>query len=148
MLQVGDPAPDFELPTQTGGTLGLSAFRGKQNVVLFFYPKDDTAGCTKEACTFRDVYAEFASRDAAVLGISSDSGASHSRFAEKYSLPFPLLTDSGGKVRKLYQVPRTFGLLPGRATYIIDKQGTIRGIFVSQFQPEEHVRRALAALNA
>jgi thioredoxin-dependent peroxiredoxin len=146
MLQTGDTAPDFELPSQIGDTVRLSDFKGKQNVVLFFYPKDDTPGCTKEACTFRDAYAEFSSRDTVVLGISSDSGESHGRFATKYSLPFPLLADAGGKIRKAYEVPRTLGLMPGRATYVIDKEGIIREIFVSQFQPEEHVRRALNAL--
>jgi thioredoxin-dependent peroxiredoxin len=146
MLRAGDTAPDFELPSHAGEVVRLSSFRGKQNIVLFFYPKDDTPGCTKEACTFRDSYAEFANRDSVVLGVSSDSGGSHARFANKYSLPFPLLVDAGGKVRQLYQVPRTLGVMPGRATYVIDKQGVIREVFVSQFQPQEHVRRALAAL--
>lgn len=123
----------------------LSSFRGSKNVVLFFYPKGDTPGCTKEACSFRDAYAEFVDRGTAVLGVSSDSGASHGKFAAKHSLPYPLLSDEGGQVRKQYGVGRTLGLLPGRATFVIDKQGVIRAAFSSQFQPEEHVRIAIAA---
>jgi thioredoxin-dependent peroxiredoxin len=146
MLSKEEAAPDFELRSHQDATVRLSDFRGKQSVVLFFYPKDDTPGCTKEACTFRDAYVDFATRDTAVLGISSDSDASHIQFASKHCLPYPLLADAGGKIRKAYQVPRTFGLMPGRATFVIDKQGIIREIFVAQFQPEEHVRRALAAL--
>jgi peroxiredoxin Q/BCP len=146
MLQVGDTAPDFTLAAQNGEPVRLSSFRGSKNVVLFFYPKDDTTGCTKEACAFRDSYADFLSRATAVLGVSSDSGVSHQQFASKYSLPFPLLTDKGGKLRRVYGVGRTFGIIPGRATFVIDKQGIVRAAFSSQFQPEEHVRTALAAL--
>lgn len=146
MLKVGDEAPDFTLKAQTGETIRLSSFRGNKNVVLFFYPKDNTPGCTKEACAFRDSYAEFADRDTIVLGISSDSGESHERFASKYALPFLLLTDAGGTLRKSYGVGRTLGIMPGRATFVIDRQGLIAAVFSSQFQPEEHVRTALAAL--
>lgn len=146
MLKAGDPAPDFDLPSQTGERVRLSDFRGEKNVVLFFYPKDDTAVCTKEACSFRDSYAEFASRDTVVLGISSDSTDSHARFASKYSLPFPLLADANGKIRHAYQVSRTLGVIPGRATFVIDKKGVIQSVFSAQFQAEEHVRTALQTL--
>jgi thioredoxin-dependent peroxiredoxin len=148
MLKPGDAAPEFDLPSQGGERVRLSDFRGTRNVVLFFYPKDDTPGCTKEACTFRDSYAEFLSRDTVVLGVSSDSAQSHTQFASKYALPFPLLSDSGGNTRRAYGVSRTLGIMPGRATFVIDKQGSVKAVFVSQFQPEQHVRTALEALGA
>lgn len=146
MLQRGDTAPDFALPAHTGETVRLSDFRGQKAVVLFFYPKDNTPACTKEACTFRDSYADFLSRDTVVLGISSDTAESHEHFASKYNLPFPLLSDTGGKVRQAYGIGRTLGLMPGRATFVIDPQGIIQAAFSSQFQPEQHIRTALAAL--
>jgi peroxiredoxin Q/BCP len=148
MLNPGETAPDFELEAHTGEKVRLSSFRGRKAVVLFFYPKDDTAGCTKEACSFRDNYAEFVSQDTAVLGISSDSGESHQQFASKYNLPFSLLSDPGGRVRSAYGVGRTLGIIPGRATFVIDKVGVIRSAFSSQFQPEEHVRTALSVLQS
>jgi peroxiredoxin Q/BCP len=146
MLRTGENAPDFTLVTEMGESIQLSAFRGLKNVVLFFYPKDDTPGCTKEACAFRDAYAEFVRQDTVVLGIGSDSEDSHQRFASKYSLPFPLLVDEGGQVRRAYGISRTLGVIPGRATFVIDKRGIVQAAFSAQFQPEEHVRTALAAL--
>jgi len=143
---VGDVAPDFTLPTLTGQMVSLASFRGKKVVVLYFYPKDNTFGCTAEACAFRDNYEDFKDAGAEVIGISSDSEESHSRFARQYHLPFILLSDKGGKVRKRYGVPSTFGLLPGRVTYIIDKQGVVRHIFSSQFAPQQHVAEALRVL--
>lgn len=146
MRQIGDLAPDFELPSQTGERIRLSSFRGR-NVVLFFYPKDDTPICTKETCSFRDEYEEFQKAESVVLGVSSDGIDSHRSFASKHSLQFPLLSDEGSQVRKLYGIPKTAGLMPGRATFVIDKEGVIRGSFVSQFRAAEHVRRALEVLN-
>jgi len=146
-LQVGDRAPDFTLPTQKPGeSFTLYDLIGKSAIVLYFFPKDDTPGCTAEACTFRDSYEVFQEAGAEVVGVSSDSEASHQRFANKYKLPFILLSDLGGVVRKFYGVPSTFGLLPGRVTYIIDKQGIIRHIFSSQFAPQMHVSEALKVL--
>jgi len=113
---------------------------------LFFYPKDDTPGCTAEACSFRDSYEVFQEAGAEVVGVSSDSEASHRRFASKYKLPFILLSDLGGVVRKFYGVPSTFGLIPGRVTYVIDKEGIVRNIFSSQFTPEQHIVEAIRAL--
>jgi thioredoxin-dependent peroxiredoxin len=139
--QVGKPAPDFTLPALTGQPVSLASFIGKKNIVLYFYPKDDTPGCTAEACAFRDAGAE-------VIGISSDPEDSHQRFATQHRLPFILLSDRGGVVRKSYGVPSTFGLLPGRVTYIIDKQGIVRHIFSSQFAPQKHVAEALKVLQA
>lgn len=146
MLKPGDPAPPFELRSHTGERIRLSDFRGKKNVVVFFYPKDDTSGCTKEVCRFRDSYEQFTEKGAVVLGISSDDRDSHERFAGKYNLPFKLLTDSGGHVREAYQVPKTLGVLPGRVTFLVDKKGVIRLVFQAQFKPVQHVAEALAAL--
>lgn len=145
-LKPGDPAPDFELKDQNGETVRLSGFRGQSAVVLYFYPKDDTSGCTKEACAFRDQFGAFRGLAAEVLGVSSDSEAAHRAFAEKYDLPFRLLSDPGGRMRKLYGVKATLGIIPGRETFVIDRRGVIRARFASQFKPEEHIRQALAAL--
>ena len=147
-LAVGDRAPDFALPDASGATIRLSDFRGKKAVVLYFYPKDDTPGCTKEACGFRDSYEEFAGAGAEVIGVSSDSGDSHRGFASKYKLPFTLLSDQGGKVRQQYGVPATLGLLPGRVTFVIDRDGVVRHVFNSQLAATRHVSEALGALRA
>ena len=147
-VQVGDLAPDFTLPASTGQSISLASFRGKKNVVLYFYPKDNTAGCTAEACSFRDNYEVFKDAGAEVIGISSDSEESHQRFATRHHLPFILLSDRGGKVRKRYGVPSTFGLVPGRVTYIIDKQGIVRHIFSAQFTPQKHIDEALKQLES
>jgi peroxiredoxin Q/BCP len=144
--RAGDPAPDFELPDAGGALVRLSDFRGKAPVVLFFYPKDETPGCTRQACGFRDRFAAFREAGAVVIGISGDSGASHGRFAERHSLPFPLLSDADGAVRARYGVPRTLGLIPGRMTFVIDGDGIIRHAFSSQFRPSRHVNEALASL--
>src|SRR5258708_4575606 len=138
-VQVGDLAPDFSLPTQKGEPVSLSSFRGQKAVVLYFYPKDYTAGCTAEACAFRDSYEVFTDAGAEVIGVSSDSEETHGRFVSSYQLPFLLVSDKGGKLRKLYGVPSTLGLLPGRVTYIIDKQGIVQHIFNSQMAAEKHV---------
>jgi thioredoxin-dependent peroxiredoxin len=145
-LRIGDPAPDFELPSMTGEPVRLSDFRGKSEVVLFFYPKDNTPGCTVEACTFRDSYEAFREAGAEVIGISSDSADSHRRFAERFHLPFVLLSDADGALRARYGVPRTLGLFPGRVTYLIDRHGIVRHIFSSQLQPRRHVAEALEVL--
>jgi len=120
----------------------LSEFLGKKNVVLYFYPKDETPGCTREACSFRDSYEELTNLGAEVLGVSAQSVESHKSFATHHGLPFILLSDEGNKVRKLYGVPSSLGLLPGRVTYIIDKKGIVRHIFNSQTQTQRHVEEA------
>jgi peroxiredoxin Q/BCP len=147
-VRVGDPAPDFALPDRSGRTIRLADYRGKRAVVLYFYPKDDTPGCTKEACAFRDQYQDFVDAGAEVIGVSSDSEESHGRFATKYSLPFVLVSDRGGAVRRRYGVPATLGLLPGRVTFVIDRNGIVRHVFNSQLQATRHVAEALAALRA
>ena len=146
---VGDTAPDFTLPSQSGEEVSLGDFLGrKKAVVLFFYPKDDTPGCTKEACSFRDGYEQFEQLEAEVIGVSSDSVSSHQRFAQRHDLPFVLLSDEGGEVRKLYGVPNTLGLFPGRVTYVIDREGVVRHVFASQLSVERHVQEALTALRS
>jgi thioredoxin-dependent peroxiredoxin len=147
-LDAGSKAPNFTLPSQSGEMVSLEDFIGTKPVVLFFYPKDDTPGCTKEACAFRDDYEQFGKLDADVIGISSDSVDSHRSFASKHDLPFTLLSDEGGKVRRLYRVPNTFGLFPGRVTYVIDKEGVVRRVFSSQLGVEQHVEEALKALRS
>ena len=145
-INVGDKAPDFTLPSQMGDNVTLSEYFGEKNIVLYFYPKDETKGCTREACEFRDRYDVFTNLGAEVLGVSSDSLESHKSFATHHGLPFLLLSDEEGKVRKLYGVPSTMGILPGRVTYIIDKKGVIRRIFNSQYKPKKHIEEALKIL--
>jgi peroxiredoxin Q/BCP len=128
-IKVGDKAPDFTLPSQMGDDVTLSEFFGKRNVVLYFYPKDETAGCTKEACAFRDSYDVFTELDAEVLGVSGQSVESHKSFASHHGLPFLLLSDESNMVRALYGVPSSMGIVPGRVTYIIDKQGCCAACF-------------------
>ena len=145
-VKVGDKAPDFTLPSQMGDNVTLSEFFGRKNVVLYFYPKDETIGCIKEACAFRDSYEVLTDSGAEVLGISGQSVESHKNFASHYGLPFLLLSDVDNKVRKLYGVPSTMGFIPGRVTYIIDKKGFVRHIFNSQYQPQKHVEEAKQVL--
>ncbi|WP_017316222.1 peroxiredoxin [Mastigocladopsis repens] len=144
-VKVGDTAPDFTLPSQNGTSVSLNNFRGKP-VVLYFYPKDDTPGCTTESCAFRDQYEVFKTAGAEVIGVSGDSPESHQKFAAKYQLPFPLLSDKGDQVRKQYGATAAFGLFPGRVTYVIDSQGTVRYVFDSMFNFKGHVEEALKTL--
>ncbi|MGA2035217.1 MAG: peroxiredoxin [Thermoguttaceae bacterium] len=145
-IQVGDRAPDFALPSQAGQQVSLADLRGNTTVVLFFYPKDGTAVCTKEACGFRDAYEDFVHVGAVVIGVSSNSPESHQVFASGHRLPFLLLADTDGSLRKSFGVPKTFGIIPGRVTYVIDKEGIVRHIFSSQFAADRHVSEALAVV--
>ena len=145
---IGDKAPDFELYDQSGSKLKLYNLLGTKSIVLFFYPKDNSPGCTREACAFRDSFEVFQEQDAEVIGISSDSEDSHKKFSEKHKLPYTLLSDKEGKVRKLFGVPKTMGFLPGRVTYIIDKQGIVRHIFNSQLNFKGHIEEALNVLKS
>ena len=139
-VAVGDEAPDFTLPTVGGEPFRLSALRGGK-VVLFFYPQDETPGCVAQACGFRDVYDELVDAGAEVVGINSGSVASHRRFAERRGLPFPIVSDPGNAVRRLYGAYS--GVLPtGRVTYLVDEDGIVRDIFSSLFRPLEHILRA------
>jgi peroxiredoxin Q/BCP len=145
-IQVGDRVPDFSAITQDGSTIHLSDFLAKGAVVMFFYPRDGTPVCTKEACSFRDSYKQFIEAGAEVVGVSSDSPHSHRAFAHQHGLPFHLISDAGGALRKAFGVPRSFGLLPGRVTYVIDKEGIVRLIYSAPFSSKEHVRQALTAV--
>jgi peroxiredoxin Q/BCP len=144
-IKVGDQAPDFSIPDQNGKMIQLSNFKGKP-IVLYFYPKDETPGCTKEACSFRDAYEDFKKVGAEVIGISSDDAQSHKNFAAHHRLPFVLLSDEGGKVRKEFGVPSSLGFLPGRVTYVIDGKGVVRNIFSSQINIQKHISEALEVI--
>lgn len=143
---VGDRAPDFTLPSQSGESVSLHDLLRDRAVVLYFYPKDETPGCTAEACAFRDSYEVFKEAGAEVVGVSSDSVASHEGFASKHALPFTLLSDAGSEIRKRYGVRRTLGIMPGRVTYVIDRDGVVRHVFSSQMNAARHVDEALATL--
>ncbi|MEO7001075.1 MAG: peroxiredoxin [Ktedonobacterales bacterium] len=146
--QVGQRAPDFTLPDQWGKPVRLSDYLGKQAIVLYFYPKDNTPGCTAEACAFRDSYEVFKDAGAEVIGVSSDSEQSHQQFAAQYRLPFVLVSDKDGELRKRYKVAASLGLLPGRVTFVIDRNGIIRHIFSSQLHAERHITEALDTIKA
>ncbi|MCA9521697.1 MAG: peroxiredoxin [Myxococcales bacterium] len=143
MADVGELAPDFELPDQEEQRVKLSSFRDERVVVLYFYPKDFTPGCTAEACEFRDSYSDFTDAGAIVLGVSADRAETHQGFADKHRLPFRLLTDRGGALARQYGVKRTLGLIAGRETFVIDKKGRIRHRFASQLFATKHVAEAL-----
>lgn len=145
-VKVGDTAPNFTLMSQSGTPVNLQDFRGKKSVVLYFYPKDDTPGCTTESCAFRDRYEVFQTIGAEVIGISGDSSESHQRFAAKYQLPFTLLSDPGDKVRQMYGAKAAFGLFPGRVTYVIDEHGVVQYVFNSMFNFKGHVEESLKTL--
>ena len=145
-VQVGDMAPDFTLTSQSGAPVSLRDLLVEKDIVLYFYPRDNTAVCTAEACAFRDSYELFKDAGAEVIGISSDSVESHQQFAAAHQLPFLLLSDTDGLIRKRYGVPTAFGL-PGRVTYVIDRRGVVRHICFSQFTSQKHVDEALATLH-
>jgi len=142
-ISAGDTAPDFTKKTQKGDAITLSQFRGDKTVVLYFYPKDETPGCTAEACTFRDGFEDFVDAGAVVIGVSQDSDESHKKFAEHHRLPFLLVSDRDKSLQKAYGVPKTMGLLPGRVTYVIDRNGVVQHVFNSQLNAKKHVKEAL-----
>lgn len=129
MLEVGTRAPAFTAKLDSGETFELEQWRGRKNVVLYFYPRDDSPGCTKEACSFRDNYEPIAALDAIIIGVSADSAESHQEFREKHGLPFPLIADTGKRLSRLYDARGLLGLMTSRVTYVIDKEGVIRGAF-------------------
>ena len=143
-IQIGDNCPAFSLPDSQGKQIHVNEYLGQKILVLFFYPKDDTPGCTKEACAFRDAYADFLDLGCEVFGISSDASQSHQAFQQKHQLPYPLLSDTQKKVRQLFGVPASlFGLLPGRVTYVVGLDEKVAGIFNSQTNPVGHINEAL-----
>jgi peroxiredoxin Q/BCP len=143
-MKTGDRAPDFELKANDGRTVRLADYRGKKSVVLYFYPKDETPGCTIEACTFRDEYEDFTAAGAEVIGVSDDSVDSHDSFAKHHRLPFVLASDPGGTLRSKMGVERGLaGMMAGRVTFVIDKEGVIRDRFSSLIRFKGHVQNAL-----
>ncbi|KAH7519337.1 hypothetical protein FEM48_Zijuj08G0025500 [Ziziphus jujuba var. spinosa] len=147
-VKKGSVPPSFTLKDQDGKTVSLSKFKGKP-VVVYFYPADETPGCTKQACAFRDSYEKFKKAGAEVVGISGDDPSSHKNFAKKFRLPFTLLSDEGNKVRKEWGVPADlFGTLPGRETYVLDKKGVVQLVYNNQFQPEKHIDETLKLLQS
>lgn len=145
---IGALAPDFTLTDAKGKPFRLADLRGRQAVVLYFYPKDETLGCTAEACAFRDSYEVFKQAGAEVVGVSADSPEGHRAFASHHRLPFVLLSDPDNLARRLYGVRRSLGILPGRVTYVIDREGIVRHVFDSQLQATRHVVEAMQSLEA
>lgn len=145
-LKVGDSIPNFTAKDTNGNDFDSKNVVGHKPLVIYFYPKDNTPGCTAQACSFRDQYEDFKDLGAEVIGISSDSADSHQKFAKQYQLPFILLSDSDKKIRKLFGVPDgMFGLLPGRVTYVTDKNGVVQMIFDSMLATK-HIPKALSAI--
>jgi peroxiredoxin Q/BCP len=143
-IKVGSKVPEFKLLDQTGKEFDIKNVLGKQKLVIYFYPKDETPGCTKEACYFRDKYQVFEKADAMIIGISGQSVDSHKEFAENHKLPFTLLSDKDNKVRKLFGVKTS--PVPGRVTFVVDKTGTVVYVFDSLMQPTRHVDEAMRIL--
>jgi peroxiredoxin Q/BCP len=146
MLPVGSRAPDFTALLDDGSNFHVAELRGRKNVVLYFYPKDGSSGCTAEACSFRDNYAAITAYDALIVGVSGDSEESHRSFKRSNALSFPLISDPGGKVRELYDVTSKLPLLRPRVTYVIDKQGIIRAAFRHDINIGRHLGDTLDAL--
>ena len=146
MVAVGELAPEFSLLDQDGQTVSLSQFRGQKNVVLYFYPRDETPICTQEACSFRDAHPEFQAVDAEILGISADDQASHRAFADNHRLPFRVLSDPKLQVAKQYGALKGFGLIRSRVSFVIDRAGVVRDVIEAQFSASAHVEGAQAAL--
>jgi peroxiredoxin Q/BCP len=146
-IKIGSSIPAFALPDQNGNLFDINSVIGKKNLVIYFYPKDDSPGCTAQACSFRDQFDVFTEAGAVIVGISGQSVKSHKMFTEKHRLSFTLLSDEDDKIRKLFGVPTNLlGMLPGRVTYIADKTGKVIYIFNSQMQATKHVDEALRIL--
>jgi peroxiredoxin Q/BCP len=143
MAKPGDAAPDVTLYRDDGSPVQLRELVGQRTLVLYFYPKDETPGCTAEACSFRDAYEDFLASGADVVGVSADSGESHQAFKAHHRLPFTLLSDRQGAAAKALGVKRTLGLMPGRVTFVIGKDGVVRHRFESQLQVKKHIAEAL-----
>jgi peroxiredoxin Q/BCP len=144
-IGVGDTLPDFVVTDHRGQTLRSADLRGKW-LVLFFYPKDNTPACTAQACSMRDQYEDFLRLNAAVIGVSADSDQSHEGFASKHRLPFPIVSDKGGQLRKLLGVPKKWFVLPGRVTYVVDPTGVVRGMFTAWINVQQHIKNAMQTI--
>jgi peroxiredoxin Q/BCP len=146
-IQVGDTAPEITFNVYDGRRVSLSDFRG-QVVVLFFYPADNTVICTREACSFRDAFHDFRQAGAIVVGVSGDSQSTHAQFAARKQLPYLIVSDEDGALRRAFGVQKRFGVLPGRVTYVIDRDGVVRDVFKSQILAKRHVDNALHIVRA
>lgn len=146
MLKEGTLAPDFELIDQDGKSVSLRDFRNKQNVVLYFYPMDNTPGCTKQACSFRDIFSDITASETVIVGVSRDSVSKHNSFVQQYSLPFSLLSDSDGGVSNAYKAKGLLGM-SARVTYVIDKTGIVRCAYRNLLNPTKHIEAVLEALS-
>ena len=143
-IEVGDAIPNITLKDENGIEVNINSI--KKPLIIYFYPKDETPGCIKEACKFRDEFQSFVDLGVPIFGISGDSSASHKKFKEKYHLPFTLLADSNNKVRKAFGVPKSLLFLPGRVTYIVNEKGIVMYRFNSQFGAEKHIENTLKFL--
>ncbi len=148
VLKVGDHVPDIAALTADGQQFKLADRLGKNGFVIFFYPKDGTPICTREACAFRDAYDKFVDAGVEVIGVSGDSDNSHQSFADQHHLKFPLISDSNGLLRKAFGVPKSLGLFPGRMTFVVDRSGVIRLAYSAMLASDEHVQQALTAVQA
>ena len=153
MVNAGDRAPDFSGTTSDGRRVGLADFRGRKPLVLYFYPKDNTPTCTKEACSFRDHAGEIAEAGGEVIGVSNDGAEAHKKFIADHRLNFPLLSDSDGSIAKSFGVARLGGFLSGwipprRVTFVIDRDGVVRRVIESEFSAQKHIDGAIEALKA
>lgn len=143
-LKKGDKVPTFKLNNQDSKEVDMKNYLGEKKLVIFFYPKDDSPGCTKEACSFRDSHQDFVDLGCEVIGISSDNERSHKKFAEKHNLPYTLLADTNKEVRKMFGVPTNLlDIIPGRVTYVINQNGVIEYVFNSQTAVNKHMIEAL-----
>jgi thioredoxin-dependent peroxiredoxin len=147
-IQVGDRAPEFTVTASDGRRVSLAEFRGNHAVVVFFYPRDNTSVCTQEACAFRDAYEDFQQAGAVVIGVSSDSEETHRSFAASQRLPYLLVADVDGSLRRAFGVPNSLLILPGRVTYVIDRDGIVQHIFNALFQARQHMEEALRTVRA
>lgn len=143
-MKAGDRAPDFTKTTYDGKSIQLSKLTAEKVVVLFFYPRDFSPICTAQACAFRDAFQDFTDAGATVVGVSSDDETSHDKFSKEHRLPFPLVSDADGKLREAFGVPKALFIMPGRTTYVIDRQGIVRDVFTAHLAGGDHVKQALA----
>jgi len=148
MIHEGEPAPSFTLEDASGRSWSLEALRASGPVVVFFYPRDESPICTREVCSFRDAHEDFVGAGATVVGISSDGRRAHEAFARKQRLNYVLLSDPGGKVRSAFGIPKTLGMVDGRATFVIDQAGIVRMAYAAQLVAEGHTTRALETVRA
>jgi thioredoxin-dependent peroxiredoxin len=147
-MKIGNKCPIFKGKDQNGNTFDISEILGKKNIIIYFYPKNETKVCTAQACSFRDNYETFKDHECEVIGISGDNEKSHQSFTKNHSLPFILLSDGDKSIRKLFDVPKVFlGLIPGRYTYIVDKNGVIVEIYHDMLDAESHTKKALETID-